>query len=764
MDPSDVGPPPDVPPVTTAPLVAGGRLALVLVGGAVAFNLVALAPELTPVAYLNDSAVHAEMVRSAAALLRAGRWPWTSWFPYLGLGSPQFLHYQSLGAVITGALGLVVGTDRAFALSLYLLLSTWPISIYVAARLLRLGRWPAACAAACSPFVVSLLGIGYEQVSYLFIGFGLWSQLWAMWTLPLAWGFGFRAVREGRFGGWAALFIGLTCGFHFMTGYLALLVVPVFALASVSGLPRHLARGVIVGVGGALAAAWVIVPLLALRPYASTNEFLAKGPDVNSYGARDALGWLAGGRLLDAGRLPVLTVLAAVGLVWCARHWKRDEARCLLGALVLSLVLFFGRPTLGALENLLPGHADLFMRRFLMGVQLACVFLAGIGLAALGAVLRRVLGALVRRAPAGARAAVPLLACAGIVGVLAPAWRQVAARDALNGRYIAAQKNADKSAGAEVRALVALVRRRGGGRVYAGMPTNWGLSFVVGAVPVFRYLANLDVDVVGFTLRTASLMTNPEVEFDQQNPGDYAAFAVRFLLLPVGMAPPVPATLVAEEGHYALYERPGDRYVAVVDTVGPPIVANRGDLGHATASFLASALPDEGRYPTVAYEGAPAAAPTLPTGAPASGPAGTVLAESDRPALGVFSTRVRLARRGVVLLSSSFDPGWHATVDGRNAPVEMVAPALVGVLVPAGTHRVVFTYRGYAHYPPLVAASALGLGVSAGGLALLERRRRRVGAPATDAPPPGAGGGAPSTTRSRPTTTTTSSSTCAPEA
>lgn len=62
-----------------------------------------------PAQFLNDSAVHEQMVRFAAAQLRAGHDPLTSWYPYLGLGSPQFMHYQSLPAMLTGLAGMVVG-------------------------------------------------------------------------------------------------------------------------------------------------------------------------------------------------------------------------------------------------------------------------------------------------------------------------------------------------------------------------------------------------------------------------------------------------------------------------------------------------------------------------------------------------------------------------------------------------------------------------------------------------------------------------------
>ncbi len=76
---------------------------------------------LVPAQYLNDGAVHELMVRFAAARIAAGHDPLTSWFPYLGLGSPQFLHYQGTPAILTGLAGQVVGPDAAFRWSLYLL-------------------------------------------------------------------------------------------------------------------------------------------------------------------------------------------------------------------------------------------------------------------------------------------------------------------------------------------------------------------------------------------------------------------------------------------------------------------------------------------------------------------------------------------------------------------------------------------------------------------------------------------------------------------
>jgi uncharacterized membrane protein YfhO len=68
---------------------------------------------------------------------------------------------------------------------------------------------------------------------------------------------------------------------------------------------------------------------------------------------------------------------------------------------------------------------------------------------------------------------------------------------------------------------------------------------------------------------------------------------------------------------------------------------------------------------------------------------------------------------GVVVLSASYDPGWTATVNGRPRPVQMVAPALVAVDVPAGTDRVVFRFRGFGGYPVLLVLSGLTLALLA---------------------------------------------------
>jgi hypothetical protein len=706
----------------------GGRTAAwwpwLVVAAAVGWNLVNLRALTLAVTYLNDSTMHEQMVRFATAQLRAGHLPLTSWFPFLGEGSPQFLHYQSLPAILAGALGLLTGPDAAFRWSLYLLLSLWPVSVYLAARAFGTGRAAAAASAAMAPFLMSATGVGYEQQAYVWTGFGVWTQLWASWTLPLAWGWSWRAIRDGRGYLRAILLTALTAALHFETGYLALSVLLVWPLVAGRPLAARLRRAAVLLAGALLASAWVIVPLLAQRRWAAVNEPLQTTGLVNGYGARQVLDWLFTGQLLDSGRLPVITVFAALGfaLAWLA--WSSDaNARVLLVAFGICLLFAFGRTTFGSLMDVLPGSADLFFRRFMMGVQLAALLLAGRGAAWLAASCARLLEPRVPRWPA---AASPVVVLVVAVAVLAPAWLQLGAFDRQDGAAIAAQRRADSTEGADLDRLIAVINRDGGGRTYAGMPSpGWGQDFTVGAVPVFKYLESRDVDEVGYTLRTASLMTDPEYYFDDRDPSGYRLFGIRFLILPAGDKPPVPARLAMRSGPYSLWTINGDGYIQAGQLVGT-IPANRANVGARSVPLLHSGLADDGAYLGVRYGSGGGGDGRLPTVRSQSA-AGTVRAERADLDDGEAAATVRMRRPGIVVLSASYDPGWTATVNGRPQPTRMVAPALVAVDVPAGTDHVVFRFHGYGDYPELLALSGLALAVIAVAPVCVRRVRRRRG-------------------------------------
>ena len=178
--------------------------------------------------------------------------------------------------------------------------------------------------------------------------------------------------------------------------------------------------------GALLASAWVIVPLIAQRGWAAVNELFSGTGWSNGYGARHVLEWLVSGQLLDCGRLPVVTVFAALGfgLAWLAwsvglrRSRPAGRARGMPPTRVRSHDVRVARRSH-------PGQRRPLLPPLHVGAQLSAILLAGTGQRG-------------RRPPAASRsarvsqmAAPPIRAAAlwGVV-VLSPAWLQPAAYDA----------------------------------------------------------------------------------------------------------------------------------------------------------------------------------------------------------------------------------------------------------------------------------------------------------------------------------------------
>jgi hypothetical protein len=703
-------------------------LPLVLVLLPILFNLLVLRGEQLPVQNLNDTSKHLALTRLAEDRISQGHLPFDSWWPEVSLGWPEPHHYQSFPHAIGGVISLVFGAQTTVQWILYLGLALWPLAVYWGARLLGLDRWAAGCAALVSPLVMSATSYGYEHQSYTWRGLGMWTQLWGMWALPIALGLSLRAIRRGRGYALAALALSLTIAFHFLTGYLALLALGVWVVISPSQFVVRLRRALLIGVGAIVASAWVLVPLLQDSKFSARSALYQDNFWFDSYGAGKVLGWLWSGELFDFGRWPVLSLLVLLGAGVAVARFRRDEvSRAVLGFTLLSLFLFCGRPTFGTALKLFPGSDDLFLHRYLFGVHLGGMLLAGTGIAWLGRrVFEKVSSSEFDR---WRRAVVPVGAILLVV-FLAPAWTQIAHFDRQGATWIHEQRAADSTDGADLQKLVDIVQEAGNGRVYAGMTNNWGRTdYRVYSVPVYQELLNRGADQVGFTLRTVSILSDPEFAFYEGDPVDADVFNVKYMILPQGHAPPSESKLIASSGRHRLYEMPTTGYLEVVDTVSPPISADRATMDQQPTAFLNSGLPYKKRFPTVSYDGEPAARASLPLSADPSSPAGSVDSQYALPDDGTFGGIVTANRRAVVLLKASYHPRWHVTVDGRPARTQMVAPGMVAVPVPEGTHRVEFVYEPYPHYLLLFAVGGLAILLLALFPPLAERRRRRWSRP-----------------------------------
>jgi hypothetical protein len=229
-----------------------------------------------------------------------------------------------------------------------------------------------------------------------------------------------------------------------------------------------------------------------------------------------------------------------------------------------------------------------------------------------------------------------------------------------------------------------------------------------------------DIDEVAYTVPSLSLMLDPEIEFDEDDPADYALVGIRYLLLPTGMETPVPAQRALVDGNYSLWVIASNSYVDLVQVTGT-LSADRADIGSKSLVFMDTLQANQDW--AVNWPGTtPPTAPSVPAVQAQLGvaPPGTVDSAQASAPQGSFSTEVTMHKPGTLLLSVAYDPGWHAWVDGRATPTEMLAPALIGVNLTAGRHHIVFRYSGFQWYPELWAFGLLGLA----GTFLLGRRWR----------------------------------------
>ncbi len=91
----------------------------------------------------------------------------------------------------------------------------------------------------------------------------------------------------------------------------------------------------------------------------------------------------------------------------------------------------------------------------------------------------------------------------------------------------------------------------------------------------------------------------------------------------------------------------------------------------------------------------------------------------------LVTVHTQSARPALLVLSDSYYPGWSATVDGAPAPILATTALFRGVVVPAGSHEVIFEFTpsGWAAGLWLAALGGLFLVLAFGGALWLRRRR-----------------------------------------
>lgn len=676
------------------------------------FDAITLFPEVVvPVPSNNDDAFHFLFVQRASDALARGANPLDFWTPQLELGFASFVHYQNLAHLA------VVGLHRAlfglvdlftlFNVIRYLLLVLFPLTVLWSLRHMGFTFAQAVLGAAASSLLATPFLYGLDYGSYIWRGFGTYTQLWAMHLSFISLAAAHTVITRGRGHVLAIVALAALVLVHLLYAYMVAISVGVLFVVS---LRRASWRSQVIGMGAVGLLALVITSYMWL-PYLQTAAYLNVSPYLqpekyDGLGAGQVLGYLVTGQLFDGGRLPILSLFAGVGVVSVAFQRTR-LAYAALALFVVWLVLYFGRPTLGGLIDVLPLHQTLFIHRFSGAVHLAGILLIGLGAGWLWD--------LAARRPR--RPWLPFALAAAAFIALVPAMQERYAFYVQNLDWMQQTRVAIGSDG-DAKSIVDQLRTLPAGRVFAGLRTDYGpaMNFAIpfNSVRFSDFLTFNAIDTVSPPYNSLSLSSDMLWDFDYRRAEDYDLFNVRYVVAPATL--PVPSFLSAlrKTARYTLYQAPTSGYGEYVTVTRRQAVATSGDLVRANRPWLLDAARSQRGfiqwdYPAVATRG----------DLPASGCTQSAVSDTH-----IAAERLDLATScdsaGTLLIKVTYDPGWRVTVDGSSVATFMLSPAYLGAVIPAGTHAVTAQYNGAPAKMPLF---VVGLAVLA-GLAVFSRWSR----------------------------------------
>ncbi|QJR37340.1 YfhO family protein [Gemmatimonas groenlandica] len=651
-----------------------------------------LLPEFTtPVPASNDLALHWQMVQGASREMAQWRNPLDFWMPQLELGYPQFLYYQNLPhLVVAGVHRLLFGLVElrtVFDGARYLLLIGLPLTVYWSMRRMDFSVRAAAISAAATTLFANRDGYGLEYDGQLWVGRGLFTQLWAEHLSLIAMAGLYRLMRTGRgYAGTTAALAALALS-HFIWSYMMAMtgVLLCVLLSTRDTWKANVLRLVIVGALAMAMSAYMLIPFAM-----SSGSYLAMFPGITSPdldGSRSLLSALQ--RLvIDEDRWPILTALALLGGV--ATFFMRTRAArfALVGTLVW-LLLYQLRPTevnwLGRVLRY-DGH---LVYRFIGIADVFLLMLVGVGGEWIWrAIVDRQVGrdseAMIPRAPRSIGALV--VATVLLLAILSPAMRDRATFFGRDGRAMTATRAA-LEADPDLTTVLDTMAAQPGGRAYMGLASNGGKQWRIGPlIRAYDVLKGRGLPAVAPLFQGLSLNADMVVSFRDRDPAQYDLLDVRYVALPSGAPVDGFMTPLARTPRYTVYRVATTGIATYGAVVERRAAGSQLELLRGVEAWSKSAAPVAKQF--IRWDFRQPSGPAVPTGACPGG--GRTL--SERAEAGIIDLVVECQSPSSLILKTTYHPNWRVTVDGTPVRTYMVSPVFIGIDLPAGQHTIAARY------------------------------------------------------------------------
>ncbi len=541
---------------------------------------------------------------------------------------------------------------------IYLLLCFFPLSVFIALRVMRLPWWVAGIGAILATHVSTDGFYGLDPSSFLWRGYGLSSQLFAMTWLPLALAYSWRYLIQSTnektrhyfsfrilnstvvldFGIWnldllpATLFLILTTAGHLGIGMISLLSIvplavaqPIFLLFNqrplgeiVQAAVKGIFRLVLLGATTVFFLSYWIVPTF-LHDKFHNISFWDPVWKFNSYGWKETMTRLFNGDLFDFGRAPLFTLLILIGVIVCLiSQFTMNDKRSTNDKkglypfsflFIFWLLMYFGRTTWGGLIDLIPGMKDFHLSRFIVGVHVSGMLLAPIGLMWLVTQIQKIIAFLFYRiidVPRIKRESIrPMLtaiaACVAGVLLIPPIYQQTIRYNELNDRLILQANVNAKKVLQDTDALFATIHSLPPGRVFSGRGGSWGKKFEIAETPFFMHLSTYGVPTVLWLPETWSMNSDTEQYFSEDQAKDYDLYNIRYVAAPPDQKPESFWKLIDQGQTWKFYEVPTTGYFTV-GTHAAIVASDKQSFANVVRLWIQSDYTKQGLFPELTFD------------------------------------------------------------------------------------------------------------------------------------------------------------------
>ncbi len=328
---------------------------------------------------------------------------------------PQILTVSSYHLLIKPIVSLFnpsYSLYQYYNLTKYLLMNLFPIPVFIALRLVGFSPLFSALGAFFSSHFSTDGLYGIDPPSYLWRGWGLTSQLYAVTFMPLALAFVFRALKnidqkaKNQKGNptksqnqkkssffyfrlsflfsilkylikddllLAVLFLTLTTAGHLGIGIIALLsTIPfLFLDANFKHILARIKKLLLINTLTIILLSYWIFPLLLSNNYHMIS-FWDPIWKFDSYGWYEVVRQFFQGEIFDWLRAPIITAMVTIGFFALLANSRLFSFSVLFAMWMLA---YFGRSFWGGLIDLIPAMKDFHQHRFIVGVHCSAIFL-----------------------------------------------------------------------------------------------------------------------------------------------------------------------------------------------------------------------------------------------------------------------------------------------------------------------------------------------------------------------------------------------------